>query len=81
MPAASTLRARWERDVWCGGDEHALDHLELNFYVDSHFTIRPRSADYVPTEEDESAIDYLFYEWDYCYSPEPARLAEGTKPA
>lgn len=56
------------------GDRHALDQLGDNFTNRAgHLTPKPG---YTPTDDDLSAIDYLFAEWDYTYAPstEPEKV-------
>ena len=46
----------------------ARAQLGDRFVFTSSGWIYPRIGT-VPTEDDESAIDYLFLEWDYMYTP------------
>lgn len=55
------LHAKW------GGDGPALRHLAENFCVSRGGIIYRRRSSYCLTDEDNSAIDYLFQEWDYGY--------------
>ena len=65
MPQASEeLRA-----MFPGSDQEALEVIDKNFIVPRGFIIRPRVSGYEPTERENFAIDYLFHEWDFGYSP------------
>lgn len=65
MPQASEeLRAKFP-----GSDREACDVLSLNF-VNTKGNITPKVKGYVPNEREDDAIEYLFREWDYTYSPE-----------
>ena len=67
MPQATDeLRAKFP-----GWDSEALAVLDANFTVSSGGVIRPKALGYQPTEREDDAIDYLFQEWDYGYSPRP----------
>ena len=44
----------------------ALEHLALNF-IDDRGVIRPRVSGYQMTQEEESAVEYLCFEWDFGY--------------
>ena len=57
------------RNKFPGDDREALEVIDENFIVDSSGRIRPKIADYEPTLRENDALDYLFYEWDYEYSP------------
>lgn len=53
-----------------GDDAEALAVLEANFHTRLRgFIIRPKVSGYKPTEREDDAIDYLFHEWDWGYSP------------
>lgn len=65
MPQASeALRAKFP-----GHDEEAWNVLKENFSEKAGM-IFPTVVGYTPTEREDEALDYLFYEWDYGYSPE-----------
>jgi len=65
MPQATDeLRRQWTDDA------AALHQLGDNFTNDNGW-LRPKLG-YTPSALDYLAIDYLFQEWDYCYTPEPA---------
>lgn len=50
-----------------GDDSNAIQLLlSHNFTIDQQFIIRPPEG-YIPTDEDNDAIDYLVLEWDYGY--------------
>lgn len=66
MPSAPT----WLCDLFPGDDEEALKVLERNFVVPRGFIIHPKVAGYKPTQRENEAIDYMFMEWDYGYTPE-----------
>lgn len=49
-------------------DSTAWEILDGNF-SDCAGLIYPKVAGYMPTNEENDALDYLFLEWDYGYSP------------
>ncbi len=55
------------RAIWGISEEKAFEQLGDNFVVDNGI-IRPK-LNYVQTDKDLSAIDFLFQEWDYGYEP------------
>lgn len=60
MPQASEeLRAKFP-----GDDAEAWDVLKENFN-DTAGVIYPKVEGYKPTEREDDALDYMFYEWDY----------------
>jgi hypothetical protein len=60
MPQATPeLRARWS-------EETAMKQLLGNFIISRNGIIFPIPG-YQPTDNDLSAIEYLFQEWDYAY--------------
>lgn len=64
MPQASEeLRAKFP-----GYDVEAHAVLENNF-TEKAGVFRRKDANYIPTEREEEALDYMFHEWDYCYHP------------
>ena len=66
MPQASEeLRSKFP-----GGDGEALDVIDKNFVVPKGFVIHPKVKGYKPTKREDDALDYLFHEWDYGYTPE-----------
>lgn len=54
--------------LWGTSDEKALDQILPNFTISRGGIIRPK-LNYVQTDKDLSAIDFLFQEWDYGYEP------------
>ena len=66
MPQATDeLRAKFP-----GWDGEALDVIRENFTVNRGGLIYPKVKGYKPTQREDEAIDYLFQEWDYAYSPD-----------
>lgn len=65
MPQASDALRREFPD----GDAEALQVISENFVVDRTGIIYPKQEGYTPTPRENSALDYLFYEWDYEYHP------------
>lgn len=53
-----------------GYDQEALDVIKDNYIVSKGFVIYPKTKGYKGTQREEDALDYLFYEWDFAYSPE-----------
>jgi hypothetical protein len=51
------------------GDAAAYKVLAANFSISRGGVIYPNDPTYIPTEAESNAIDYLWLEWDYCYSP------------
>lgn len=71
MPQAPEhLRASWN-------DFSAWLQLRPNFVERSGVILK--KPGYKPTEDDFSAIDYLFLEWDYGYDPDPEAWPSNTK--
>lgn len=65
MPQATEeLRAKFP-----GDDQEAFAVLEANFNTSRGGMITPKVLGYKPTEREDEALDYLFHEWDYGYSP------------
>lgn len=63
MPQATEeLSAKFPDD-----DREALDVLDKNFVVTKGGIIIPRVLNYVATQRENEAIDYLFHEWAYGY--------------
>lgn len=58
-------------------DSEALMHLDGRFRVSRGGIIHPVEG-VMPTERDNSAIDYLIYEWDYGYSATPVPQTPST---
>jgi len=66
MPSATEeLRAKFP-----GDDREAIDILTANFVIGRGGNIYPVVKGYKPTLREEEALDYLFHEWDYTYTPE-----------
>lgn len=66
MPqATSELRRKFP-----GSDSEALSVIAKNFVVVRNGHIHPKEVGYKPTQREHEAIDYLFQEWDYTYSPD-----------
>jgi len=64
MPQATDeLRERWNLNS-------ALEVMDVN-HVCEHGIFMPRSFGQAITPEEESAMDYLFQEWDYGYESLP----------
>lgn len=62
MPSAP----QWLRDKFPGDDQEALAVLEDNF-TEKAGVFRRKDSNYSPTERENDALDYMFYEWDYGY--------------
>ena len=58
------------REKFPDGDGEAWEVLEANF-VDNRGLISPKQKGYTPTDRENEAIDYLWLEWDYAYTPDP----------
>ena len=65
--ASDKLRERW----WPPDDDgKPWRHLRTNFDLSiPDGIIRKLRADYQPTDEDYSALDFLCDEWDYGWEP------------
>jgi hypothetical protein len=49
------------------GDGDALKAIAENYVVGKGFVIRPKIAGYKPTDIENKALDFLFFEWDYAF--------------
>lgn len=49
------------------GDSEALQVIAVNYDVGRGFVIRPKVAEYKPTERENDALNYLWSEWDYAF--------------
>lgn len=52
-------------------DQAAFRVLGTNYRADRGGVIHRVDKTRKPTRVEEDALDYLFYEWDYCYEPRP----------
>ena len=65
MPQATDeLRAKFP-----GYDQEAFAVIKANFTISRGGVIYPKQIGYTMTARESDAIDYLFHEWDYAYSP------------
>lgn len=55
------------RDKWGLDPSKALECINANFLMNERGEITRKDYSHEPTEEELSAIDYLFQEWDYAY--------------